>query len=226
MEVRRFENAEDVAQHAAAFVAGRFLEAVADRGRFLFAVSGGTTPWRMLEILAEKDLPWSHLHLFQVDERVVPASDPARNLALLMTRFVEKVTIPAAQIYAMPVEAEDLDAAAQEYTSALRRVAGAPPVLDLVQLGLGTDGHTASLVPDDAALNAAGEVAVTAPYVGARRMTLTFPMIDRARQIVWVVTGERKRKALSQLLRGDRSIPAGRVSTRHAVLFADETAQG
>lgn len=226
IETRVFEHGEQVAQHAAAFIATEFREAVGDRGRFLLAVSGGTTPWRMLEILAGEDLPWSRLHLFQVDERIAPAGDDARNLSRLMTGFVGRIDLPSDQMHAMPVEAEDLDAAAYQYAKTLREIAGTPPVLDLVQLGLGSDGHTASLIPGDATLDSSDEVALTGPYEGTRRMTLTFPAIDRARRILWVVTGARKRDALSRLLRADRSIPAGRVSSRQAVVFADQSALG
>lgn len=226
MERRVFDDGEEVARHAAALIATEFREAVADRGRFLLAVSGGTTPWRMLEILAGNDLPWSRLHLFQVDERVAPAGDSSRNLTRLMTTFVERIGLPSDRLYAMPVETDDLEAAAQQYGARLREIAGAPPVLDLVQLGLGADGHTASLVPGDAALDSPSDVALTGPYEGTRRMTLTFPAIDRARRILWVVTGARKRDALSRLLRADQSIPAGRVASRQAVVFADQSALG
>jgi 6-phosphogluconolactonase len=178
----------------------------------------------MLELLAEEDLPWSQLHLFQVDERVVPPSDPARNLAWLRTTLLERVAVRQDQIHPMPVDGTDLDAAAREYATTLREVAGAPPMLDLVQLGLGADGHTASLVAGDPALDSRENVAVTGPYEGARRMTLTFPIIGRARMILWVVTGSGKRDALSRLLRGDESIPAAQVPTDRAILIADDAA--
>lgn len=219
-------DAEDVARRSVAIIAREFRAAVAERGRFLLAVSGGTTPRRMLELLAEEDLAWSQLHLFQVDERVVPPSDPARNLAMLRTTLLERVAVRQDQIHPMPVGATDLDAAALEYAATLQEVAGVPPILDLVQLGLGTDGHTASLVTGDPALRSREDVAVTGPYEGARRMTLTFPIIGRARTILWVVTGSGKRNALSRLLRGDESIPAAHVPTGRAVLIADEAAIG
>ena len=198
-----------------------------ERGRCALAVSGGTTPWRMLRALSGEDLPWDRVHLFQVDERVAPFGDPERNYSHLREALIDRIAIPPANVHPMPVEDEDLDEGARRYESILRRVAGTPPVLDLVQLGLGEDGHTASLFPGDLALQAVdSEIAVTGPYKGRRRMTLTFPAIDRARRILWLVTGAGKAAALERLLAGDRSIPAGRVLRRRAVLIADAAAAG
>lgn len=225
MKVEVLADPEAVAQRAAAFVAGEARGAVRDRGRFLVALSGGATPSRMLERLVEEDLPWPLVHVFQVDERVVGASDPARNFAQLRAGLLERVPVPADQIHPMPVEAADLGAAAAAYSAILREFAGTPPVLDLVHLGLGDDGHTASLVPGDPVLDVVGgEVAVTGPYRGFRRMTLTYPVLDRARRILWLVTGSGKTEALRRLGGGDRSIPAGRVPTEGALLLADRAA--
>ncbi|HEX7522907.1 MAG TPA: 6-phosphogluconolactonase, partial [Candidatus Deferrimicrobium sp.] len=140
---------------------------------------------------------------------------------------LDRIAIPSANVHPMPVEEEDLDEEARRYGSILRRIAGTPPVLDLVQLGLGEDGHTASLFPGDAALRIVdADVAVSGLYKGRRRMTLTFPAIDRARCILWLVTGSGKIEALGRLRSGDRSIPAGRVRSDRAVLLADKTAEG
>ena len=218
-------DAEAVARRAAALIAQEARAAAGARGRFLLATSGGTTPWRMLELLADEDMPWPSVHLFQVDERVAPASDPARNLSRLRASLLDKGGLLEEQIHAMPVEAADLVVAAARYASILREVAGTPPILDLVQLGLGADGHTASLVPDDRALDVFdSEVAVTDSYRGHRRMTLTYPPINRARFVLWVVTGSDKAAVLARLRRGDRSIPAGRVHPERALLLADSAA--
>ena len=218
-------DAESVARRAAALIAEEARAAVGARGRFLLATSGGTTPWRTLELLADEDVPWSAVHLFQVDERVTAASDPARNLAGLRVSLLQRVPMLEAHVHAMPVEAADLDAAAARYASILGKVAGTPPLLDLVQLGLGTDGHTASLVPGDPVLEVVdSEVAVTGLYYGHRRMTLTYPPINRARLVLWVVTGSDKAPVLSRLRRGDHSIPAGRVHPERALLLADSAA--
>ena len=216
-----------VAIRAAERIAQVAREAVTERGRCALAVSGGTTPWRTLRALSGEDLPWDRVHLFQVDERVAPFGDPERNYSHLREALIDRIAIPPANVHPMPVEDEDLDEGARRYESILRRVAGTPPVLDLVQLGLGEDGHTASLFPGDLALQAVdSEIAVTGPYKGRRRMTLTFPAIDRARRILWLVTGAGKAAALERLLAGDRSIPAGRVLRRRAVLIADAAAAG
>ena len=223
MKAEVLPDAEAVARRGAALIALEARVAAQARGRFLLATSGGATPWRMLELLAAEDVPWPLVHLFQVDERVADPSDPARNLTHLRESLV--VRLPEDQVHAMPVEAEDLTDAAARYAATLRAVAGTPPRLDLIHLGLGTDGHTASLFPGDPALDDLdSEVTVTGPHEGYRRMTLTYPVLGRARLILWVVTGSDKAPALLRLRRGDRSIPAGQVPDRHAVLLADAAA--
>jgi len=218
-------DADAVARRAAALIAEAARAAAGARGRFLLATSGGTTPWRMLERLADEDVPWPLVHVFQVDERAVAAADPARTVTRLRVSLLDRVPIPADHVHAMPVEEADLEAAAVRYATTLRRVAGTPAILDLVHLGLGADGHTASLVPGDAALDVdSSDVAVTGAYQGARRMTLTYPVIQRARQVLWLVTGRDKAEALAQLLAADASIPAGRVQTRNARILADAAA--
>jgi 6-phosphogluconolactonase len=216
-----------VAQRAAEFIASAAADAVAARGMFTFAVSGGHTPWQMLRALAALPMPWAKTHLFQVDERVAPHGDPDRNLTHIAESLLSRVTLPPGHLHAMPVEALDLALAARGYASELGHIAGVPPVLDLVHLGLGPDGHTASLVPDDPVLQVAdASVAVTAPYQGHPRMTLTFPVLDRARRVLWVVTGLEKVAMLARLANGDRTIPAGRVNSARAVVLADAAAAG
>lgn len=216
-----------VANRAAERIAHVAREAVAERGRCALALSGGATPWQAFRALAGEDVPWDRVHLFQVDERIAPVEDPERNYFHLKEALIDRVPIPAANVHPMPVEAGDPGDGARRHEAILRDVAGTPPVLDLVQLGLGEDGHTASLFPGDAALETIdSEVAVTGPHMGRRRMTLTFPAIDRARCILWLVTGAEKAAALERLLAGDRSIPAGRVRCDRAVLLADIAARG
>ena len=216
-----------VAILAAKRIARVAREAVTARGLCALAVSGGTTPWAAFRALCGEEVPWDRVHLFQVDERVALSGDPERNYSHLKESLVDRIPIPCPNVHPMPVEEEDLGAGARRYEADLRRIAGTPPVLDLVQLGLGEDGHTASLFPGDAALRVVdADVALSGPYKGRRRMTLTFPAIDRAREVLWLVTGAGKRKALGMLLAGDRSIPAGRVRGDRAVLLADEAAGG
>jgi 6-phosphogluconolactonase len=202
-------------------------EAVTERGRCALAISGGTTPLRAFRALAGEDVPWDRVHLFQVDERVAPSGDPERNDFHLKEALIDRITIPSANVHPMPVEEEDLDEGGRRYESILRQLAGTPPVLDLVQLGLGEDGHTASLFPGDAALQVIdSDVSLSGLHKGRRRMTLTFPAIDRARCILWLITGAGKAVALERLRAGDRSIPAGRVRSDRAVLLADTAATG
>lgn len=225
MEFKVFKDADSVAQAAALAIAAEARARIASAGRFSFAVSGGKTPWIMLRALANEDVPWSQVHLFQIDERVAPAGDPDRNLTQLQESFLQHVSIPTEQIHAMPVEAADLESAARQYASTLQEVAGSPPVLDLAHLGLGPDGHTASLVPGDPVLEIVDrDVALTGTYQGRRRMTLTYPAINRARLVLWVVTGGEKVGMLRRLRDGDVSIPAGRVQRERALLLADRAA--
>jgi 6-phosphogluconolactonase len=227
MEITVFADADAVAREAAAIIAAEARAAVAARGRFIVAVSGGHTPRQMLRVLAGEDVPWKDVHVTQVDERVAPAGDPERNLTHLRESLLEHVPLPPTRIYAMPVESPDLQAAAAQYARTLQEIAGSPPVLDLAHLGLGPDGHTASLVPADPVLEVTdADVALTEVYQGRRRMTLTYPMLDRSRRILWVVTGSEKVGMLARLRAGDRSIPAGRVRRDLALVIADRAAAG
>jgi 6-phosphogluconolactonase len=225
MKIEVLDDADEVAEEAAAIIATDARIAVAERGRFVLAVSGGHTPWAMLRDLAGKEVPWPGVHVLQVDERVAPAGDPDRNLTHLRESLLEHAPLAPGQIHAMPVEATDLESAADEYARALSEIAGSPPVLDLVHLGLGPDGHTASLVPHDPVLAVTDrEVALAGPYQGRQRMTLTYPAINRALRILWLVTGEDKAAMLVRLSRGDPSIPAGRVRQDNALVLADRAA--
>jgi 6-phosphogluconolactonase len=227
MKIETFPDESKTAHAAAAIIAADARAAVAARGRFNLAVSGGHTPWLMLRALADDALPWENVHVVQVDERAAPAGSPERNLTHLRDSLLDHAALSPDHIHAMPVEASDLECAAAQYALTLQEIAGSPPVLDLVHLGLGPDGHTASLVPADAVLDVTdADVAVTGPYQGRRRMTLTFPIINRSRRILWLVTGGEKAPALARLRDGDRSIPAGRVRQDHALVLADRAAAG
>jgi 6-phosphogluconolactonase len=205
-------------QRAAELIAAAGAEAAAERGRFAFAMSGGRSPWAMLAILGDLDeMPWDETELFQVDERVAAPGDEARNL----THMVLGLSMGhQATLRPMPVTQRDLDGAARDYEAQL------PDRFDLVHLGLGPDGHTASLVPGDPVLDVTDRrVAMTeTAYQDHRRMTLTYPALDQAHRIVWLVTGPDKQEPLQKLLAGDESIPAGRVHNENIIVVADEAA--
>ena len=199
MKLEVFDDDDAVAKAAAATIAADARAAVAARGRFIMAVSGGKTPWVMLRELANEDVPWQNVHVFQIDERIAPAGDPDRNLTHLRASLLEHASLPPEQIYPMPVEFPDLEAAAKQYARTLEQVAGSPPVLDLAHLGMGPDGHTASLVPGDPVTNVTdADVGLTGVYMGRRRMTLTYPVINRSRRILWLMTGSEKVTMLPQ----------------------------
>jgi 6-phosphogluconolactonase len=227
MKFEVFDDADSAARAGAVAIAADARAAVASRGRFALAVSGGHTPWIMLRALGTEDVPWESVHIFQVDERVAPDEDPDRNLTHLRDSLLQHAPVRPGQIHPMPVESLDLEAAASQYSLVLRDIAGAPPVLDLVHLGLGPDGHTASLVPGDPVLDVQdADVAVTGVYQGRRRMSLTYPALNRARRVLWVVTGSEKAEMLHRLSDGDLSIPAGRVRRDAALVLADRAAAG
>jgi len=225
MNIDVYADADAVARAAAKLIANEARDAVATRGKFVMAVSGGNTPWIMLRDLAQEEVPWNNVHVVQVDERVAPERDPDRNLTHLRASLLEHAPLRPEQIYAMPVESGDLEAACVRYARILETIAGSPPVLDLVHLGLGPDGHTASLVPGDAVLAMKdADVALTGIYQNRRRMTLTYPIINRARHVLWLVTGSEKTEMLARLQAGNVSIPASRISRDHAVVLADRAA--
>jgi 6-phosphogluconolactonase len=227
IETKVYADPDSVARAAGKFIANEARAAVAARGSFAMAVSGGHTPWLMLRDLGREEVPWNAVHVFQVDERVAPAGHADRNLTHLRESLLEHAPLRAEQIYAMPVESPDLETAAIEYAKTLQSIAGSPPVLDLVHLGLGPDGHTASLVPGDPVLDIKdADVALTGIYQGRRRMTLTYPILNRSRSVLWLVTGSEKTGMLARLQAGDTLIPAGRIRADRAVVLADRAAAG
>jgi 6-phosphogluconolactonase len=225
LRIEMREDAAAVARRAAAVVASAGRNAVVARGRFILAVSGGSTPWAMLRALAAEKLDWEEVHIFQVDERVAPAGHRERNLTRLQTSLLAYAPLRPDRIHAMPVEAPDLEAGATQYARTLESVAGSPAAIDLVHLGLGSDGHTASLIPGDPVLEVTdADVGLTGVYHGWRRMTLTYPILNRCRQVLWVVTGSDKAGMLARLAAGDPSIPAGRVRRDNALVITDPAA--
>ncbi len=203
---------ERLARAAAREIARRAREAVSARGRFTMAVSGGRNPWTMFHELTSCDVPWDRTQIFQVDERVAPRGDDERNL----THLEASLAGVEVDLLAMPVDEDDLEAAAARYESEL------PVRFDLIHLGLGPDGHTASLVPEDPVLEViARRVSLTRPYQGRVRMTLTFDALARCEGLLWLITGEETRPALTRLLAGDETIPAGRVRAPHSLIMTD-----
>jgi 6-phosphogluconolactonase len=225
MKIEVRADPQTVAARAAELVAEHARAAVKARGQFTFAVSGGHTPWVMLRELANEQMPWNEVHVVQVDERVAPADSDERNYKHLRQSLLSHAPLPPDNLHAMPVEAADLPAAAAQYARTLESLAGSPPTLDLVHLGLGPDGHTASLVPGDPVLEVTDAwVGLTGLYQERHRMTLTYPVLDHARCVLWLVAGAEKVDALSRLNRRDRTIPGGRVRQDNAIVVADRAA--
>jgi 6-phosphogluconolactonase len=212
-----FDDPAAVHSRGADLIAEVARGAVAEREGFALAASGGRDPWEMYGQLEDRELPWQKTAIFQVDERIAPPGSDERNL----THLIASLSIGAqGSIKPMPVNDDDPDAAAERYAESL------PEAIDIAHLGLGPDGHTASLVPDDPVLEVSERrVAVTSgEYQGVRRMTLTYPELKRTRRLLWIITGEEKRDALAKLLAGDPSIPAGRVESDDSLILADRAA--
>ena len=225
VEWRVSEDAAGAESAAAAFIAQGLRHAVQERGLATLALSGGRSPWGMFERLASESVQWDRVHVFQVDERIVPIDDKARN----WSHFLESplaLRIPQQNQHPMPVEAEDAELAVGRYSATLLQWAGVPPQLDVVHLGVGQDGHTASLFADDVLLKDRRHwVGLSRVYEGHRRLTLSLPVLNTARKIVWFAVGEGRREVLTRLRDRDESIAASHVQRDRAVVFTDAAAK-
>ena len=222
-----FSSADQVAEKAAAYIEHLIRQTLTQKKTFSMAISGGRTPWEMLKILSKASLPWQRVNLFQVDERIAPEGHADRNLTQLFQTLEGSPLVTRLRIFPMPVTAEDLDLASQEYANLIHEITEGEG-LDLIHLGMGSDGHTASLVPGDAVMAVTDrEVACTQNlYQGRIRMTLTYPLLNSAKQILWIVTGAEKQEMVQRLLKQDTSIPAGIVNQANALLMMDSAAFG
>lgn len=196
------------------------LAAIEARGRCVIALSGGGTPAPAFAELAARDLPWGQVVLTQADERVAATGSGLRNLTRQMEAFAG---LPVRWL-PLPVDSP-IDAGIVGFVRELGDLVGRPPIIDVVHLGMGADGHTASLVPGDAVLEELdADVALTDSYEGRERITFTRPLIDRARLALWLIRGKEKEAPLRRWLAGERSMPAGLLEPRLSVVVADESA--
>jgi 6-phosphogluconolactonase len=223
MEIRTFQSAQEVAKEAAVFIADRIRENIDKKDYFTWAISGGRTPWEMIKELATEDLPWEKVFLFQVDERMAPDAHEDRNLTQLFKSIAGTPLITRLNIFPMKANSDDPNAACSDYSETILRITKTGK-FDLIHLGIGTDGHTASLIPGDPVLEIEDRsVAITSnTYQGRNRMTLTFPIINQAERILWLVTGEEKAEMLDRMLQADLTIPAGRISQAHAIVMTEQ----
>lgn len=231
------EEVADLTARTIAELLGDFATGTTD-GWTSVAFSGGTTPTAMFHKLAtltndpqeasdegEPYLDWDRVSVFQVDERIARTGDVARNFTALDAALLSR-RVPRVNVHPIPVDLGASDAAGA-YENTLVEVLGESPSIDVIHLGLGPDGHCASLVPDDPVLKVRDhDVATTLAYQRYRRVTLTYPMLERAGAIVWQVTGGSKAEALARLLDGDTSIPAGSVRAKRSIIIADRSAAG
>jgi 6-phosphogluconolactonase len=212
---------------------------IADNGRFRVVLSGGSTPRTMFSILADApfadSLPWKAIDFFWGDERCVPPDHTDSNYRMANETLLSKVGVPAENIYRIPAEDPDPHRVATTYSETIRKAFGMDlPHFDLVFLGMGADGHTASLFPGTAALNLAGDEIAVANYVEkfqAYRITLTAPIINHARNIFFLITGEDKAPALKEVIKGERNpsrYPSQLIAPNYGSLLwiVDEAAAG
>jgi 6-phosphogluconolactonase len=205
------------AARAADVTAAELTQALRLRPRATLAVSGGRSPKSYFVELSKRNVAWDRITILQVDEREVPEGSPERNLTDQIKSFGDL----DAHWLPLPVSAADDPRALKAFVEDLRSDAGNPPVIDVIHLGLGADGHTASLVPGDPVLEERRHViARTALYNGTHRLTLTEPVLSRAGLILWLVAGEDKADATQKLLAGDPSIPGSLVKAEHQILLA------
>jgi 6-phosphogluconolactonase len=225
MEIKIYPSAEEVASQGAHMIAELIREKITKKGFFTMAISGGRTPWEMIKILGKENLPWEKVYVFQVDERIAPDGSADRNLTQFFQTIQGTRLITRLNIFPMPVIAENLEDACAEYAKHIQEVTQNGQ-LDLVHLGMGADGHTASLIPSDPVCDVVNrDVALTSePYQGRVRMTLTYPVINRAEKILWLLTGKEKADMVQRLIEKDPEIPAGKVAQDQAIIMADEAA--
>ena len=222
MKIENFNSLGHVADRCAEIIDEAAKQAIAERGQFTIAFSGGSTPLPLYHTLTKREIDWNKVHVFQVDERIAPAGDENRNFTHLKSCLLDHTPIPSSNVHAMPVTTQPSRNAVEIYENLLVSKTGQPPILDIVHLGIGEDGHTASLIPGDPVLNyQAGYVAITEEYNGYRRMTLSFHAINSARRLLWQITGAHKSSVLKQLINGDQSIPAGSISREQAIVITD-----
>jgi len=225
MKTEIFPQAAQVAARAAAYLELGIRDALTHQKSFSLAISGGRTPWEMLKILSKADLPWQRINLFQVDERVAPDGHPDRNLTQLFQAIAGTAMVTQLRIFPMPVLAEDLEEGCRDYIKVLDEVSEGKG-LDIIHLGLGIDGHTASLVPGDGVLEVQDRMVACTQntYQGRIRMTLTYPLLNSAKQLLWIVTGSEKKEMVQRMLQQDPSIPAGSIRQENALLLVDQAA--
>jgi 6-phosphogluconolactonase len=211
--IRVFADAEAVSRAAAQEFVRCAGPAIAARGRFAVALSGGSTPRRLYQLLAAEpfraQVDWSRVDFFWGDERCVPPDHPDSNYRMAREAMLEKLPVPADRVHRMEAERADRDAAARDYEQTLARVLGVPaggepPALDLILLGLGPDGHTASLFPHTAALAEKSRWVVVnyVPKFNTDRLTLTAPVLNQAREVLFLVAGADKAEPLAEVLEG------------------------
>jgi 6-phosphogluconolactonase len=229
-ETEVLSDPEQLAQHVAQWIAAA---ANASHGRFVVALSGGSTPKRAYQILGGMDLPWTRTHWFWGDERFVPPDDPLSNYRMVREALFDHTPVPAGNIHPVPTQGLGPEAAAAACEAELKSFYGADgldparPLFDITLLGLGPDGHTASLFPGTAVL--AERHKWVAAVIGAKeeaRITFTYPLLESSRRIAFLVAGADKRRMLGLLLGGDTNIPAGRLSKERVRVFADSAAMG
>lgn len=211
MDLTIYPDIDTLSQHAAQYIVDIAIESIADRGRFIIALSGGNTPRKTYGLLGSEpyrsQIDWELVHIFWSDERCVSPDSPDSNYLMAHEALLSKISTPGLQVHRMPADMPDRDAASREYTDEMRRMFGTEdiPDFDLIQLGMGPEGHTASLFPHQASLHETQRLVmpVTVPKPPPDRLTFTPPLLNAARNVLFLVTGEDKADALKAVLEGE-----------------------
>ncbi|PIE33614.1 6-phosphogluconolactonase [candidate division KSB3 bacterium] len=216
-EIQRFQSLDELSVTSAEYICQIAQQAVAEHGHFTMALSGGNTPRTLYELLAQEPyihtIPWSETHLFWGDERAVPVEHPDSNAAMVSQALIKHIPIPLHNVYRIPTEGNTPEEAAAHYESLLHEMlpvfASSPhipgiPVFDLILLGLGKDGHTASLFPDSPVLNESSRWVSATPVPSmqppVRRITLTFPVLNAAKVVLFLVSGQEKHEIVNTII--------------------------
>ncbi|MEB3224766.1 MAG: 6-phosphogluconolactonase [Synechococcus sp.] len=218
------DDKSELIKRALRIVTGKIEEAIARRGICTIALAGGSTPKPLYEKLAQQNLPWEQIQIFWGDERYVPADHPDSNEKMAREAWLNHVPIPAANIHPMPTAASDPQQDADTYEATLKNFFGQDvwPVFDIVLLGMGDDGHTASLFPHTAALTVGDRLVAVGKKQGEPRLTLTVPLINAAHNIIFLVAGQNKQEALQQIFHSNAdglSYPSKLISPSQGVLW-------
>ena len=224
MELNKYNNKEQMSLATAAYTSNLIRQKISNGVTFTIALSGGSSPVRFYELLAEEEIDWPRVNIFLVDERKVPDDHLHSNFRMINKAILTKIDIPDTNVFSLKTEIISVSECAAEYEARIRKVFGDNyPVFDLVVLGVGPDGHTASIFPGEDHTREQDRIFIqaTSPaqFDVPERLTMTLSLINSADNRIFVISGEGKRAMVQRVLKGDRAIPAGLVNSNSTIFF-------